>query len=113
MKILLTLALLASCVACDPPARTADSAPAAPRARPAATRPAAQSRPVEPYEFRPGSPDGIGKWYMGREIAHVMGHQAAGWLERAEREEEERPSRLLQILAGRIKPDDFIADIGA
>ena len=29
------------------------------------------------YESRPGSPDGIGKWYMGREIAQVMGHQGA------------------------------------
>ena len=26
--------------------------------------------------------DGIGKFYFGREIAKVMGHQAAGWLER-------------------------------
>ena len=27
------------------------------------------------------SRDGIGKFYMGREIAHVMGHLGAGWLE--------------------------------
>ncbi|MDB2484998.1 SAM-dependent methyltransferase, partial [Gammaproteobacteria bacterium] len=25
---------------------------------------------------------GIGKFYMGREISFVMGHQAAGWLNR-------------------------------
>jgi hypothetical protein len=31
--------------------------------------------------------DGIGKFYFGREIAKVMGHQAAGWLERRNREE--------------------------
>ncbi len=37
--------------------------------------------------------DGIGKFYMGREIAHVMGHQGADWLERAEREEEEQPAK--------------------
>src|SRR3954464_9870900 len=43
------------------------------------------------YSFRAEhSRDGIGKFYMGREIAHVMGHQAADWLERPEREEEEK-----------------------
>ena len=35
------------------------------------------------------SRDGIGKFYMGREIAHVMGHLGAGWLERSSREVEE------------------------
>ena len=34
-------------------------------------------------------PDGSGKFYLGREIALVMGHEAAGWLERPEREKEE------------------------
>src|SRR5215213_453401 len=65
------------------------------------------------YEYRAGSPDGIGKWYMGREIAHVMGHQAADWLERPEREEEEQPSKLIEVLKKRIKPEDVFADIGA
>jgi len=55
--------------------------------------------------------DGIGKFYMGREIAHVMGHQAADWLERPEREEEERPDLLLEAL--KLKPGDVVADIGA
>ena len=36
-------------------------------------------------------PNGIGKFYMGREIAHVMGFAGALWLERDTREEEERP----------------------
>ena len=31
-----------------------------------------------------------GKFYMGREISHVMGHQGAGWLDRPERIREER-----------------------
>src|SRR5205823_5316589 len=56
-------------------------------------------------------PNGIGKFYMGREIAHVMGHQAAGWLERPEREEEEQPSKLIELL--RLKAGDVVADIGA
>src|SRR5215470_8372177 len=55
--------------------------------------------------------DGIGKFYMGREIAQVMGHQAADWLERPEREEEERPSLALPAL--KLKPGDAVADIGA
>src|SRR5712664_143707 len=43
------------------------------------------------YEFRQEhSGDGIGKFYLGREIAQVMGHQAADWLERQERDAEEK-----------------------
>ena len=57
------------------------------------------------------SPDGIGKFYMGREISHVMGHLGAGWLERPERERKERTDLLIARL---ILSDDFVvADIGA
>jgi ubiquinone/menaquinone biosynthesis C-methylase UbiE len=64
------------------------------------------------YEFRKEhSPDGVGKFYMGREIAHVMGHQAADWLERPERDQEEHTEKLVEQLG--IKPGDVIADIGA
>ncbi len=64
------------------------------------------------YEYRKEhDPDGIGKFYMGREIAHVMGHQAAGWLERPEREREEAPAKLLKALD--LKPGLVVADIGA
>ena len=88
------------------PAASTDKAPASP---PPQTQPAEAA-----YEYRRGSRDGIGKWYMGREIAHVVsGHRTISWLERAEREEEERPSRLIAILTKRIEPDDIIADIGA
>jgi ubiquinone/menaquinone biosynthesis C-methylase UbiE len=55
--------------------------------------------------------DGIGKFYLGREIAAVMGHQGADWLERPEREEEEQPAKLVAQL--KIKPGDVVADIGA
>lgn len=64
-----------------------------------------------PYIFKSGDPSGIGKWYMGREIAHVMGFQGIGWLERSEREKEEQTSRLIAYMD--IQPDDTIADIGA
>ena len=79
--------------------------------------PAAQETktPVEPaprYETRQEhDPNGTGKFYMGREIALVMGHEAAGWLERPEREKEEQPNTLLDAL--KLKPGDVVADIGA
>lgn len=56
-------------------------------------------------------PNGIGKIYMGREIAHVMGHQGIQWLERVEREEEERLTLLMDALS--LKPGMQVADIGA
>jgi precorrin-6B methylase 2 len=57
------------------------------------------------------SPDGIGKRYMGREIAGIMGWQGAGWLEREEREKEERTDLLIKELD--VKPGMVVADIGA
>jgi SAM-dependent methyltransferase len=64
------------------------------------------------YETRKDhDPDGIGKFYMGREIAHVMGHQAAGWLERPEREKEENPAKLIKALD--LKEGMTVADVGA
>lgn len=56
-------------------------------------------------------PDATGKVYMEREIAHVMGHQGAGWLERSEREKEEKPKLLMELLE--LKPGMVVADIGA
>ena len=56
-------------------------------------------------------PDGIGKFYMGREIAFVMGHQAADWLERANRDTEEQPDLVLKAL--QLKAGQSVADIGA
>lgn len=63
------------------------------------------------YEFKAASRDGIGKFYMGREISHVMGHLGAGWLERDSREAEERTDLLLGNLP--IDPDSTIVDLGA
>jgi precorrin-6B methylase 2 len=64
------------------------------------------------YEWRAKHDrDGIGKFYMGREIAHVMGHLAATWLERPEREEEENPKKLIELL--KFKEGEVVADIGA
>ena len=57
------------------------------------------------------SPDGIGKFYQGREIAKVMGHTEALWLERPSREVEEQPQQLID--AFNLAPTDVVADIGA
>lgn len=57
------------------------------------------------------NPDGIGKFYLGREIAQVMGHQGATWLERASRSVEEQPDAAIQALG--LEPTDTVADIGA
>lgn len=65
----------------------------------------------ESYTFKKGDRNGIGKWYMGREIAHVMGFQGMGWLDRPDREEEENTTKLLRNMD--IQTDDTIADIGA
>ena len=63
------------------------------------------------YTPGPASADGIGKRYMGREIAGVMGWQGAAWLEREEREREERTDLLVAALD--LKPGMVVADIGA
>lgn len=56
-------------------------------------------------------PDGIGKFYYGREIAHVMGHEGLFWLERPSRVFEELPDRTVAAL--NLTPDAVVADIGA
>ena len=70
------------------------------------------AQPPSHYETKKNhDPDGIGKFYMGREIAQVMGHPAAGWLERTEREKEEEPAKLMDAL--KLKQGDVVADVGA
>ena len=63
------------------------------------------------YTYKKGSPDGIGKWYMGREIAYVMGASGAAWLERDERQKEENTELAIKNM--KLKPDEVVADIGA
>lgn len=65
----------------------------------------------EPYTYQPPSRNGTGKYYLGREISYVMGHLAADWLERPQREREENVSQAIANMG--IQPDEHIADIGA
>ena len=67
--------------------------------------------PLPRYETREEHDhNGIGKFFMGREIASVMGHQAADWLERPAREAEERTDLLVEALA--FRDGEVVADIG-
>jgi ubiquinone/menaquinone biosynthesis C-methylase UbiE len=61
--------------------------------------------------LKTGHPDGILKQYCNRQIAKVMGWQGASWLDRAERESEERTDQLIDIL--NVKPGMIVGDIGA
>ncbi len=71
--------------------------------------------PVEPldarYTHRRPRSDGIGKIYMGREIADVMGHRGAAWLERPSRKQEEKPWKIIDTLE--LNPADRVVDLGA
>jgi ubiquinone/menaquinone biosynthesis C-methylase UbiE len=72
-------------------------------------------RAEPPSRYKTGTPStsdgGSGRFYMGREISVVMGHQGAGWLERPQREKEEQPKKLLKMLE--VKSGMVVADIGA
>jgi predicted methyltransferase len=63
------------------------------------------------YTTKEPSRDGTGKVYMGREIAQTVSSHAISWLERRDREAEERPTLVMENLG--LKPDDVVADIGA
>jgi SAM-dependent methyltransferase len=63
------------------------------------------------YANTPMTLEAVGRSYMGREIAHVMGFEGAEWLERSERAREEGTDKLLPLLG--LKPTDVVADIGA
>jgi protein-L-isoaspartate O-methyltransferase len=106
-RLLLLLTTLSAFAFADEAAKAPEPVKAAEPAKTAE----APKLPDPLYETRAlHDPNGIGKFFMGREIAHVMGHQAAGWLERPEREEEERTDLAVKALG--LKPGDAVADIG-
>ena len=63
------------------------------------------------YTYATGSGDGTGKYYMGREIAHIVSGSATTWLERDNREQEENSNLAIEKMA--LKPGEVVADIGA
>jgi ubiquinone/menaquinone biosynthesis C-methylase UbiE len=73
----------------------------------------AEDRAQSPvYETRAlHDPNGIGKFYMGREIAEVMGPGGIPWLDRSERVEEEQPDTVIAALE--LKDGQTVADLGA
>ena len=70
----------------------------------------AENTVVEGYSTGVKTRDGLGKYYFGREIAHYMSHLGAPWLDRPEREEEERPDLVISSL--QLNPGDRVADLG-
>ncbi|MFN3596808.1 MAG: class I SAM-dependent methyltransferase [Rubricoccaceae bacterium] len=72
---------------------------------------AAQSLAARGYADGPASADGTGRFYFGREIARVMSHHGAAWLERPERDRTERPDEVVANLG--LRPGMTVADLGA
>ncbi len=90
--LIITTLLVAICVGCKAQVKTS-----------------AQNDSV--YTYVTGSIDGIGKYYMGREIAHVMGASGSEWLERSSRQQEEHSQQAIDSLP--LQPNSTVADIGA
>jgi SAM-dependent methyltransferase len=99
----LAVAALCGLLGCAPPNGTSPSSNPAPVAAP--------EQGAGAYTQVKASRDGIGKVYMGREISFVMGHLGADWLERPEREQEERPAAVIENM--QLASDAAVADIGA
>lgn len=82
------------------------------RALPAAWVQSTGSPPQPRYETRAiHDPNGTGKFYMGREIAQIMGPGGIAWLDRRERKDEERPEVVINAL--QLRKGMVVVDLGA
>ncbi len=63
------------------------------------------------YTYGKRSSDGIGKYYLGREISFIMGAEGAEWLERNNRQQEENTKLAIEKME--LLPASVVADIGA
>jgi precorrin-6B methylase 2 len=63
------------------------------------------------YTWHKASADGTGKFYFGREIAHVMGAAGSNWLERDDRQQEENTKLAIEKIP--LLANSVVADIGA
>src|SRR5580658_10032243 len=80
---------------------------------PANSQPQSAGQSPQPlYETRTiHDPNGTGKFYMGREIAQVMGPGGIPWLDRSERDDQEKPSIVLDAL--KLRGGETVVDLGA
>jgi ubiquinone/menaquinone biosynthesis C-methylase UbiE len=86
--------------------------PVLPSSAPALGAIAHAQAPSSPYETRAvHDPNGTGKFYMGREIAQVMGPGGIPWLDRPERESEEKPAEVIKAM--NLHGNEVVADLGA
>ncbi|MFM8469255.1 MAG: class I SAM-dependent methyltransferase [Limisphaerales bacterium] len=69
-----------------------------------------KATPALRYQTGVKTRDGLGKYYFGREIAHYMSHVAAPWLDRPERDQEERPDLVMSALG--LKGGETVVDLG-
>lgn len=76
-----------------------------------ASRQVKQQKEPAVYTYKTPDPDGTGKVYLGREIAHVMSAAGGAWLERTTREEEEAVTTAINLMP--LHPNSVVADIGA
>lgn len=77
------------------------------------TNKGAAAAAVQPpvYTSKQPHPDGTGKVYLGREIAHVMSADGGQWLERSSRQVEEDVEQAIALM--QLQPGMQVADIGA
>jgi len=74
------------------------------------TKPLAEANDTA-YVYRTPSSGGTGKFYFGREIAHIMDASGSDWLERSSRPKEENTDLIVKSM--HLKPGMVVADIGA
>ena len=63
------------------------------------------------YTYRQHSEGGIGKIYVTREIAQMIGSEGVAWLDRKDREKEENSNLAIDKM--NLLPTSVVADIGA
>jgi ubiquinone/menaquinone biosynthesis C-methylase UbiE len=82
------------------------------RALPVSGLQVASPPPQTLYETRAiHDPDGTGRFYMGREIAQVMGAGGIAWLDRPDREDQEHPRAVIDAME--LRGGEVVADLGA
>lgn len=79
--------------------------------KPSTNNPQTKLKNDTTYTFGNRSSDGIGKYYLGREISFIMSAEGAEWLERNNRQQEENTKLAIEKM--QLTPQSVVADIGA